>query len=166
MNIHSAQDKAASFLLKLQLYQRRVQVDDVSMFSQLTKLLEGTEENCPFAGDIMQHLHSTEESISGYFPDLEHREKNTWIARPFSLKEGIIKDDDVTAEREFLGLREDNTLKADFQESGLGTFWHEAGTGHPNPSDRALKVLILIIVTAYHRDAGFSSGHDKNQGKE
>ena len=83
VNILSAQDKVASFLSKLQLYQRRVQADDVSMFSQLTTLLEGTEEKRPFAGDIMQHLHSTEESIIGYFADLERREKNTWIVRTF-----------------------------------------------------------------------------------
>ena len=65
----------------------------------------------------MQHLHSTEESISGYFPDLERCEKNTWIVRPFSVEEVVIKDDDVTTKAEFLGLREDSTLKADFQYS-------------------------------------------------
>ena len=87
VNICSAQDKVASFLRKLQCYQRRVQADDVSMFSQLTTLLEGTEDKCP----------STEKSISGYFHDLERREKNTWIVRPFSVEEGVIKYDDVTA---------------------------------------------------------------------
>ena len=75
----SLQRKVASFLRNLQLYQRRDQA--VSILSQLTTLLEGTEEKCPFAGDVMQHLHSTEESTSGHFPDLERRENNTWIMR-------------------------------------------------------------------------------------
>ena len=100
------------------------------MFSHLTTLLGRTEEKCIFAGDALQHLHSTEESISGYFPDLERREKNTWIVRPFTVEEGVSKDDNVTA-KESLGLREDNPLKADFQDSDLATFWHKAGPGHP-----------------------------------
>ena len=38
------------------------------------------------------------------------------------MEGGVIKDDDVTAKAEFLGLREDNMLKADFQDSDLATF--------------------------------------------
>ena len=76
--------------------------------------------------------------------------------RPFSVEEGVIKDDDVTAKAEFHCLREDNTLKADFQDSDLATFWHKAGTGYPVLSDRALKVLI-IFVTTYHCEADFST---------
>ena len=95
MNILSAKDKIASFLRNLQLYQRRVQA--VSVPSQLTTLLEGTEEKCPFAGDVI----------------------------PFSVEERVVKDDGVTAKAEFLGLREGNTLKADFQDSDLATFWHK-----------------------------------------
>ena len=123
VNILSAKDKIASFLRNLQLYQRRVQA--ISVPSQLTTLLEGTEEKCPFAGDVMQLLYSTEESTSGHFPDLELREKNTWIMIPFSVEERVVKDDGVTAKAEFLGLREGNTLKADFQYSHLATFWHK-----------------------------------------
>ena len=44
----------------------------------------------------------------------------------------MIKGDDVTAKAESFGLREDNRLKADFQDSDLATFCHKAGTGYPS----------------------------------
>ena len=47
----------------------------------------------------------------------------------------MIKGDDVTAKAESFGLREDNRLKADFQDSDLATFCHKAGTGYPVLSD-------------------------------
>jgi hypothetical protein len=40
MNILIAQDKVASFLHKLQVYQHRVEADNVSMFSELAMLLD------------------------------------------------------------------------------------------------------------------------------
>ena len=51
------------------------------------------------------------------------RDMNAWIVRPFSVEEGVIKDEDVTAKVEFLSLREHNTLKVDFRDSDLTTFW-------------------------------------------
>jgi hypothetical protein len=46
--------------------------------------------------------------------------------RPFQWKK-VIKDNDVTAKAEFLGLQGDNSFKADFQDSNLATFWQRAG---------------------------------------
>lgn len=45
------------------------------------------------------------------------------------MEEGVIKDNDVTVKAEFLDLHEDNTLKADFQESDLATFWPKPVVG-------------------------------------
>jgi len=41
-NILTAQDKVACFVRKLELYQRRVQTGDVSMFTQLCEQLSNT----------------------------------------------------------------------------------------------------------------------------
>ena len=68
----------------------------------------------------------------------------------------MIKGDDVTAKAESFGLREDNRLTADFQDSDLATFCHKAGTDIQFSQTAALKVLILFATT-YHCDAGFST---------
>lgn len=58
MNILTAQDKVDSFLHKLQLYQRRFEVEDSSMFSELTMVLEERNEKCSFTDQITLHLLS------------------------------------------------------------------------------------------------------------
>lgn len=56
-NILTAQDKVASFIRKLELYQRRVQAGDVSMFTLLCEQLVNTEENkITFGNAVDQHL--------------------------------------------------------------------------------------------------------------
>jgi hypothetical protein len=53
VNILTAQDKVASFLCKLQLYQCIVEADDVPKFSELTLLHEVTKEKCSFTDDVI-----------------------------------------------------------------------------------------------------------------
>jgi hypothetical protein len=43
VNIFTAQDKVAGFLSKFQLYQCRVEAGDVSMWLEVTTLLEATK---------------------------------------------------------------------------------------------------------------------------
>lgn len=45
VNILTAQDKVASFIRKLQFYHRRVEVEDISMFPELTMALDETKKN-------------------------------------------------------------------------------------------------------------------------
>jgi hypothetical protein len=59
----TVQEKVASFLSKFQLYGRRVEADDVSMWLELT-----SKQNCSLADGIIRHLLSVTESISGYIP--------------------------------------------------------------------------------------------------
>lgn len=47
-NILTAQDKIGSFLRKLQLYQRRIEVEDISMFPELTMVLDERNYKCSF----------------------------------------------------------------------------------------------------------------------
>ncbi|GBP07466.1 hypothetical protein EVAR_100225_1 [Eumeta japonica] len=65
--------------------------------------------------------------------------ESSWILRPFSTCVDIFKDEDVLAKVEFLGLRENNSLKVDFQNDKLGTFWRKAAAEYPIIADRALK---------------------------
>lgn len=75
------------------------------------------------------------ESISGYFPDLEHRDMNAWIVRRFIVEEKLIKDKDVKAKAESLSLR-------------------KAGLEYPIVSDRALE-LLTQFATTYRCETGF-----------
>jgi hypothetical protein len=55
-NILTAQDKVGSFLRKLQLYQGRTEVEDFSMFPELTMVLDERNEKCSFTDLIALHL--------------------------------------------------------------------------------------------------------------
>jgi hypothetical protein len=52
---------------------------------------------------------------------------NAWIVRPFSVEEGVMKDEDVMVKVEFLACEKINMLKADFWDSYLATLWQKAG---------------------------------------
>ncbi|XP_050058613.1 protein FAM200A-like [Aphis gossypii] len=66
-NILTAQDKVASFLRKLQLYQRRIEVEDISMFPELTMVLDERNEKCSFTDQIALHLLSIIDSIATFW---------------------------------------------------------------------------------------------------
>ncbi|CAH1963993.1 unnamed protein product [Acanthoscelides obtectus] len=147
-NILTLQDKIASFLRKLELYQRRVQAGDVSMFTQLSEqLVNNKQEKISFENSVVQHLTAVIDSLQQYFPNMDSRESYSWILRPFSTCVDIFKDEDVSAKVEFLGLRENNSLKVDFQNDKLSTFWRKAAAEYPIIADRALKMLIPFATT-------------------
>ncbi|CAH1998688.1 unnamed protein product [Acanthoscelides obtectus] len=156
-NILTLQDKIASFLRKLELYQRRVQAGDVSMFTQLSEqLVNNKQEKISFENSVVQHLTAVIDSLQQYFPNMDSRESYSWILRPFSTCVDIFKDEDVSAKVEFLGLRENNSLKVDFQNDKLSTFWRKAAAEYPIIADRALKMLIPFATT-YRCETGFST---------
>lgn len=156
-NILTLQDKIASFLRKLELYQRRVQAGDVSMFTQLSEqLVNNKQDKITFENSVVQHLTAVIDSLQQYFPNMDSRESYSWILRPFSTCVDIFKDEDVSAKVEFLGLRENNSLKVDFQNDKLSTFWRKAAAEYPIIADRALKMLIPFATT-YRCETGFST---------
>jgi hypothetical protein len=75
--------------------------------------------------------------------------------RAFTVKEKHLKKT-VKSRAEFLDLQEDNnTVKADFQDSGLMNFCKKGGLGYLILCDRAFKLLIHF-VTMYCCETGFS----------
>jgi hypothetical protein len=79
---------------------------------------------------------------------------NAWIVKLFIVEVTGTEDKDVKAKAEFLGLGEDNTVKADFQDSDLATFWQKAGLEYFILSNRVLKLLIPF-ATMYYCEADF-----------
>lgn len=78
---------------------------------------------------------------------MDSRECYSWILRPYSTCVDIFKDEDVSAKVEFLGLRKDNSLKVDFENNEVGTFWRNATAEYPIIADRALKMLIPFAIS-------------------
>ena len=109
-----------------------------------------------FRNAVAQHLSTVIESLKQYFPDLDNRQSNSWILRPFSTVDDIFKDEDVAAKVEFLGLRENSTFKVEFQNYDLCTFWIKAGTEYSVIANRALKMLIPF-ATPYRCESSFSN---------
>jgi len=57
---------------------------------------------------------------------------------PFSVDENVFPDTEIETKSQFLGLREDNTLKIDFENTQLATFWRKIGGEYPLLSEKAL----------------------------
>lgn len=132
----------------MELFQRRVQVGDMSMFTQLCEQLVNEESaKITFENFVIHHLSSVIDSLKQYFPDIDNRQSNSWILRPFSTNDEIFEDEDVSAKVEHLGLRENSTFKVDFQNYDLGTFWRKVGAEYPIIADRALRILIPFATT-------------------
>jgi len=54
-------------------------------------VLDARNEKCSFTDQITLHLSSVIDSIGKYFPDLENRQVNAWVLRPFQwMKEYYI----------------------------------------------------------------------------
>ena len=61
-NILSARDRVASFIRRLEFYERRVGVGDVSMFAELSIVL-GTDARCSFLFDIVGHIARARKTV-------------------------------------------------------------------------------------------------------
>lgn len=155
--LHTARDKVAAFKRKLELYLRRVQAGDTTIFTEMTTLLCAIpDSSCTFTEEIADHLLAIIDAIDSYFPALDDRVRDEWIARPFSVEENAIRDDDVNAKVEFLALREDAGVKADFIHQHIATFWLNIRGDFPILSERALVQLVQAPST-YRCEAGFSA---------
>jgi hypothetical protein len=63
---------------------------------------------------------------------------NAWIVKQFSVEKVVIEDKDIKAKAEFRGQRDDNALKADFQDFDLAKFQQKDELEWPVIPDRAL----------------------------
>lgn len=93
-NISIAHDKVAIFYRKLQLYQRKAGVEEVSMFQELTMALDARNKKCSFTNEITLPLSSVL-YISRHFPDLKNFQVNSWVLRSFSVDKWIIPDTEI-----------------------------------------------------------------------
>ena len=141
-----SQDKVAAFHRKIQLCLRRVQSKDITVFSALTNLMAEKKAECTFISDISEHLKSMDETIKSYFPNLDQREKNSWILKPFSSElENVIDDTDTNAKIEFLSLCEETSLKIEYKEQELCNFFGKLGNEYSILSERPLKFLFPLL---------------------
>ncbi|GBP62958.1 SCAN domain-containing protein 3 [Eumeta japonica] len=129
----------------------------MTMFPQVCEQLENDKtDKITFEDSVVQHLSSVISSLQQYFPDTDNRQSNSWVLRPFLTGDHIFKDEDMSAKVEFLGLREDCTLKVEFQNYDLCTFWKKVRAEYPIIADRALKMLVPFATT-YRCESGFST---------
>jgi len=75
VNFLVSQNKVATFQIKIQLCQRRVQSNHTSVFSPLTSHLVDKKADCTFTNDIIKHIKTMDETNKDYFPDLYQHEK-------------------------------------------------------------------------------------------
>ncbi|GBP95151.1 hypothetical protein EVAR_71370_1 [Eumeta japonica] len=77
----------------------------MTMFTQVCERLENDKaDKITFEDSVVQHLSSVIISLQQYFPDMDNRQSNSWVLRPFLTDDNIFKDEDVSAKVEFLGL--------------------------------------------------------------
>lgn len=97
------------------------------MFPKLTMVLNTRNDKCSFTDKITLHLFSKVDSIVKYFPDLQNRQVNAWVLRPYSMDEWVVLDIEIDVKAQFFGLHENNTQKIEFKNIQLATFGKKIG---------------------------------------
>ncbi|XP_005104682.1 protein FAM200A-like [Aplysia californica] len=110
------------FLSKVQNWYRKVTEENISMFFNLSQLLN---PEATFSADhqvgIAAHLKSLEDEFKNYFPDLDWAEE-AFVRNPFTPGLDITVIADVIQD-ELLELRHDSSARDTFLEKSLAQFW-------------------------------------------
>lgn len=148
-------EKLCAFPDKLILWTRRVINENLVMFNEVNNILREKNVKCTFKDGILSHLTAMDTALEKYFQVDLDPSHHAWIRQPFMLPASSTADADP-AQQCFLGLRNDSTLRVQFQEMILTTFWIAMLPEYPVLANRARRQL-LPFTTTYRCEAGFSS---------
>ena len=150
-------DVIRSFVLKLQLWKRKIKNYDCSPFANFKKI---TENDLSYKNEKMfclieKHLTLLENEFRRYFPDLNEHQKFEWkLARnPFYLNEDDLPN---CLQEEFLEMKGNSRAIDDFMKMNLNDFWTKYFSIYKNISKLALQKLLPFSST-YLCECSFST---------
>ncbi|XP_054483490.1 alpha-N-acetylgalactosaminide alpha-2,6-sialyltransferase 1-like [Anoplopoma fimbria] len=127
----------------------------MDMFPLLSDILENSPQ-VKTRASVSQHLSQLAETFDEYFPE-DPRNGHMWILDPFSVDP---TDNDVALpshlESQLLEVSTDSTLKLQWGELELGSFWIAVSKEYPCLALRAVK-LLLPFTTTHLCESGFST---------
>ncbi|XP_040275778.1 protein ZBED8-like [Bufo bufo] len=149
-------EKVRSFQMKLQLWQKKLDNNNIYMLPTLAAFFEehGIEpdKRITMIISVKEHLHMLEDEISLYFPNLP--DTPFVLARsPFTVK---VEDVPETAQEEFIELINNDAARTDFSTMPVTKFWIKHLQSYPVLSETVLR-LLLPFPTTYLCETGFSS---------
>ncbi|XP_040275677.1 protein ZBED8-like [Bufo bufo] len=149
-------EKVRSFQMKLQLWQKKLDNNNIYMLPTLAAFFEehGIEpdKRITMIISVKEHLHMLEDEISLYFPNLP--DTPFALARsPFTVK---VEDVPETAQEEFIELINNDAARTDFSTMPVTKFWIKHFQSYPVLSETVLR-LLLPFPTTYLCETGFSS---------
>ena len=76
LNLITFKDTLRGFMVKLQNWRRKVDLDNIAMFENASDLHESRIDPAEqLKSEISQHLHALEEELNCYFSDMLHEEE-------------------------------------------------------------------------------------------
>ena len=150
-------DAIRAFIVKLGLWQCRVQKGNTASFPKFDAALE--ERNINLEGqlklEIESHLQQSKQEFECYFPDLNDTELPIWkmTRNLFRTTEDILPDN---LQEEFVEMKCNSTAKDDFKVMPLNKFWVKYMHIHKNVGRAALRTLLPFSST-YQCESGFST---------
>ena len=155
-NIIQFKDSLKAFISKLDNWKRKVRMNNVAMFEELSSALKVDEEEHVLPDLekelILQHLVELESEFIRYFPDIDDDEL-ALIRNPFILPVEKVPDD---FQDEFLELKADSCARDLFNEKSITEFWPLMCSSYPKVAKKAIQD-ILPFVSTYLCESGFST---------
>ena len=157
-NIIMHRDAIKTFLDKLALWGRKVEMGNITSFQRLNEIVGEEPLAEELQQEIKEHLSILQEEFRHYFHDIDANENvQLKLARnPFRCPVDDLPDD---IQEEFLELINNTAAKEDFQEQqqfSISNYWARMLSDYPKTSEFALKILIPFSST-YLCESGFST---------
>ena len=148
--VTAAVDKLRGFLMKLEMWEKKVEKGNFEMFETLA----GRQDNLvvQMTSLIVDHLSSLQSEIKRYFPDVT--EGNLKLIRdPFNTDVSSVNDE---IQEEFIDMVNDSSAHDIYEKESLVSFWCKMSISYPMVAEEPLRALLLFPST-YLCEAGFSS---------
>lgn len=149
-NMLTCTDKMQSMKEKIKVWKDRSSEGNIDMFQKTA-----AANNTDIVPLITDHLTSLERSIEKYFPNIS-TESYDWLRNPFVLDPLHKPQLSTHEEEELIDIRNDRTLRLQYMEMSLESFWIEMEKQYPHISKKAQKIL-LQFSTSYLCELGFSA---------
>lgn len=153
-NILQSHDKIAAFKKKLNLWKARINNRVFDMFPVLDDYITNNSlfNVDAIICDIRQHLESLAEHFDAYFLN-DNIENFDWIRSPFEVE---MSDLAGREQEELAELSCDRSLKNQFKQQSLSSFWLSVASEYPLLSHKAITIL-LPFATTYLCETAFST---------
>jgi zinc finger BED domain-containing protein 5/7/8/9 len=157
-NIFTSAEKITAMKRKVELWNARVQTNEIDCFSTLQEFIDENNINLDknVKSDITAHLTQLSENLEKYFPaeSMAAAVAHPWIRNPFSSASVQTSLASSQAEQ-LIELQNSASFKEKFLSSPLPDFWAGAAQDFPDLSALALRVLVPFVTT-YLSETAFS----------